>query len=206
MTTIHEIPAYQLDTTYRIMLKRIGKGYTAAQLTFLIGAPEGYIQEIEALERPFYTPDDLARIAIALEECNPDSLCSSISNEALLKIAVTNEYCEGSFVHAYYRVNEEVYEEELFRLYEEEFSEFDEMMKTEETFNILNDIIDVLTRTGYFFEPKLPYEIFKTINNMTPEPLSSYFIQSALDRYLAQSNDKLRLVGSSQEPYCYEQC
>jgi transcriptional regulator with XRE-family HTH domain len=206
MTTIKEIPALELDTIYRIMLKRIGKGYTAEQLSFLIGAPEGYIQEIETLERPFYTTQDLDRITIALEESNPESLFPRTENETIYRIIVSSSFEQGKFVHAYYRVYEDDQQEELFRLYEEGSPEFDDMMKSEETVDLVGDTIDVLIRTGYFYEPKSPSEIFKTINNLRPEPINSYFIQFALERFQSDGNGKLRIVGSSEESYYYEQC
>ena len=205
MTTIKEIPALQFETIYRIMLKRIGKGYTAEQLSFLIGAPERYIQEIEELERPFYSPQDLDRIVIALEESNPESLFPRSESETIYRIIVCKEYDQGKFIHAYYRVNEDDHQEELFRLYEEGSPEFNDMIKSEETIDLVSDTIEVLIRTGYFYEPKIPYEIFETINKLRPEPINPYFIQFALERFQADGNGKLRLVGSAQEAYFYEQ-
>ena len=180
MTTIKEIPAFQLATIYRVMLKRIAKGYTAEQLTFLIGAPENHIQDIEALEKPFYSLDDLERIARALEESNLQSLFSPINNEAMLKIAVSREYAEGNFIHSFYLLDKDNNQKELFRLQEEEFPEFDDLLRSDEILDTVSDTVDVMIRSGYFYEPKLPYEIFSTINTLQPEPLNSCYIQFAL--------------------------
>jgi len=207
MTTIKEIPAFQLATIYRVMLKRIAKGYTAEQLTFLIGAPENHIQDIEALEKPFYSLDDLERIARALEESNLQTLFSPINNEAMLKIAVSREYAEGNFIHSFYLLDKDNNQKELFRLQEEEFPEFDDLLRSDEILDTVSDTVDVMIRSGYFYEPKLPYEIFSTINTLQPEPLNSCYIQFALQRFCADDDQgRLRIVGSAEKPYRYEAC
>jgi len=208
MTTTETIPAFQLATIYRVMLKRIAKGYSADQLNFLIGAPSDHIQDIESLQEPFYSINELERISMALEETNPQSLFSTINNEDELQIVVNKEFNQFKIVHTYSRVNWQGQEEALFRLQEDEFQELEDLEKSNETLGIVSDTIDVLIRSGYFYEAKLPYEIFQTINSLRPDPLNPVYIQYALQRFCGDEGDdvKLRITGSSEEPYRYEEC
>jgi hypothetical protein len=102
MRTIKLIPTFQLETIYRIMLKRIAKGYNAEQLTFLIGAPAGHVEEIEGLQRPFYSSDDLERITLALEESNPQSLFPIVNDDGDLLVSVHKQNYAGKLIHTYW--------------------------------------------------------------------------------------------------------
>jgi transcriptional regulator with XRE-family HTH domain len=208
MSTIKEIPAFQLSTIYRILLKRISKGYSAAHLAFLIGAPERYISDVETLERSFYSIDDLERITNALEESNLHSLFSLISNEDAVKITAYKERIQGKIIHTYYNVDNNNNEQELFRLQEDEFPELVDLDQSIETLDLVSDTIDILIRSGYFFEPRLPYEIFRTVNSLRPEPLNPVYIQYALKRFCGDEGDdvKLRITGSFNQAYRYEEC
>jgi transcriptional regulator with XRE-family HTH domain len=207
MTFSKNISAFQLYSIYRIMLKRIAKGYTAEQLAFLIGAPERYISDVESLERPFYTIDELNRITLALEESNPGSLYPSISNEDELKMVVYREQQHCMIVHTYCSVDKENNEQELFRLQEEDYIELHDLDQSE-TLDLVIDIIAVLIRSGYFYEPKLPCEVFQTVNSLQSDPLHPVYIQYALQRLCDDKRDdvKLRRIGSFIEPYHYEEC
>lgn len=207
MTTTEVIPAFQLATIYRVMLKRIAKGYSADQLNFLIGAPFDHIKDIESLLKSFYSMDDLERIVLALEESNPQSLFSAIDNEDELQIIVNKEYHQRKIVHAYFTTNRQGQEEELFRLQEDEFQELADLEEGNETVGVVSDTIDVLIRSGYFYEPKLAYEIFQTINRLRSEHLNPVYIQYALQKFCGDEcqDEKLRLIGSSDGPYRYQE-
>ena len=43
-----EMPANELETLYRLMMRRIEKGYTAEQLNYLIAAPYRYVEDVES--------------------------------------------------------------------------------------------------------------------------------------------------------------
>jgi len=205
MSTFKEIPAYQLETLYRIMLRRISKGYSAAQLAFLIGVPDYFVSDVETLERPFYSADELERIAIALEEKNPSCFSSALNDESILQVIVYGNHDDGRFVNAYYRVGEDDTQTELFRLQEEVFPEADH---AQEILEILIDTIDVLIRTGYFYEPKLPFEVFSAVNSLWPEPVNPVFVQKALQSFMVSEGNevRLRMAGQIGEVYRYEEC
>ena len=51
MRIVKETPANDLETLYRLMMRRIAKGYTAEQLNYLIAAPYHYVEDIESLKK-----------------------------------------------------------------------------------------------------------------------------------------------------------
>jgi hypothetical protein len=207
MRTVREIPAFELETIYRIMLRRIAKGYNADQLTFLIGAPAGSVEEIEALNKPFYTADDLEKIAMALEESNLDSLFPNAEDETILNVDLYKEQYEGKLTHTYYKIDDEGGAEKLFALREDVFPDFDEKPGSEKHLAIAKDAIKLLIRAGYFFEAKMPMEIFHSINRFLKVHLSPYYINLAILGLCADDNNegKLRVAGT-KEAYLYEEC
>jgi hypothetical protein len=208
MRTIKSIPTFQLETIYRIMLKRIAKDYNAEQLAFLIGAPADHVEEIEALQRPFYSSDDLERITLALEESNPQSLFPVVNDDSDLLVSVHKQNYAGKLIYTYCRIDEQNEEEELFKLREDVFPDFHDITGSEEALSIARDAIDLLIRSGYFFEAKLPLEIFHSINRLLPVHLNPFYIHLAILRFCTDEDKEgpLRVVGSDEAAYRYEEC
>ena len=118
MRIVKEIPANELETIYRIMMRRIAKGYTAEALNYLIGAPYHYVEDVESLQKPFYTNEQLDRITKALEEGNPESFFPLIEDETVLNIAVYKEYTQDKITHSlcdYLHLPSQFGEVEVFR-------------------------------------------------------------------------------------------
>ncbi|WP_158800312.1 hypothetical protein [Pedobacter sp. L105] len=88
-----EITSAHLETIYRIMVKRIAKGYTAERLSFLIGSDHNYVEQVESFVLPLYSSDELEFIELALEESNPKSFYASVNDDTFLKVSVVkNQY------------------------------------------------------------------------------------------------------------------
>jgi transcriptional regulator with XRE-family HTH domain len=202
------IPLYQLETIYRILLQRIAKGYSARQLSFLIGAAAGYVEEVESLLRPFYSGAELARIAQALDDTDVDTFFPAINDDSEIRITIDKLRYKEKWIHTYCRIDEQNEEEELFRLREDLDMDFDDLPDGDEVLALVEDIIDVLVRSGYFYEPKLPLEVFKAVNNLLPSAVSPFYISAAMMRFCDEESDsgRLRLTGHNGAAYRYEEC
>jgi len=208
MKTTKILTVFQLEILYRIILQRIAKGYTAGQLAFLIGAASQYVEEVEAFQRPFYTSDDLHRIALALEEEHLQNLYPSVTDNDELLISVQKTEYKNRWVYTYCRVDEQNEEEVLFMLREDLDPTHEDMPDGDDVLAIVEDTIDVLTRSGYFYEAKLPIEVFQSINKLLPTYISPFYIQLAMATFCREYDFEapLRLVGSEKSAYRYEEC
>jgi len=118
MRIVKEMPANELETLYRLMMRRIAKGYTAENLNYLIAAPYHYVEDVESLKKPFYSVEELDRITNALEEGNPESFFPLIEDETVLSIAVYKEYTQDKITNSfcdYLHLPEQFGEVEVFR-------------------------------------------------------------------------------------------
>lgn len=208
MKTSKKIPLSDLETIYRILLQRIVKGYSARQLSFLIGAAPDYVEEVETLLRPFYSGEELARIALALAVADVDNLCPAINDDSDIHVSVENYEYKEKVIHTYCRIDEQGEEEELFRLREDLEMTDDDLPEGDDEMQLVNDIISVLLRANYFYEPKLPMEVFKAINNLLPIPVNPFYVSVAMERFFDDDLETypLRLVGENGAAYRYEQC
>jgi len=202
-----EIPANELETIYRIMMRRIAKGYTAEALNYLIGAPYHYVEDVESLQKPFYTNEQLDRITKALEEGNPESFFPLVEDETVLNISVIKECPENKVTHSFSMVDEEGYEEELFKLMEYQFPDQDQIPNSDNTWQLVVDMVDVMIRSGYFAEPRYPYEVFHAINRLLPVAINPYFLHAAMLEYtVEEGGEHLRMIGQKEGAFQYEEC
>ena len=207
MKTTKTLTVFQLEILYRILLQRIAKGYTARQLAFLIGATPGYVEEVESLQRPFYTPDDLERISMALEEEHLQNLYPSVADDNELLISVQKQKYKDRWVYTYCRIDEQNEEEVLYMLREDADPELDDLPEGDDILSIVADTIDVLVRAGYFYEAKLPYQVFQSINKLLPSYISPLHICIAMGQFcdLQDKQGPLTLVDFDGKVLAYEE-
>jgi len=207
MRIVKEMPANELETLYRLMMRRIAKGYTAENLNYLIAAPYHYVEDVESLKKPFYSVEELDRITNALEEGNPESFFPLIEDETVLNIAVYKDYIENKITHSFCVIDEEGYEQELFKLMEYEFPDQDEIPNSDNTMKLVGDMVDVMVRSGYFAELRYPYEVFHSINRLLPVPVNPYFLDASMLEYVIEEGGKhLKMVGQKDGSFRYEEC
>lgn len=119
------ISLFHLATIYKILLKRIGKGFTASELSFLIGKDATYINQVEMLRAPLYGSAELIKIAAALEESSAEDLFPVGDYQNLFPVVVESYQQEQSFWRSYSSVNEQEDQKLLFLLKEEVLPEFE---------------------------------------------------------------------------------
>lgn len=204
MNVLEEITRTQLETIYRVMIKRIAKGFTAEQLSFLIGKEGNYIRSVEMLDEPCYAISELEKIAMALEETNFKSFFPRVHDESEIIVGVESHNDGLHREQSYVIVDENGTDQSLFTIKEDVFENFGENMLSEENSEIARDAVMLLIRAGYFFEAKLPLEVFQSINTFLTVPLSPFYIQQALNGFCPVDNEALlKRTGGGRVPYVY---
>lgn len=208
MTHQAEITSAHLETIYRILLKRIAKGYTAERLSFLIGKDHSYIEQVESLQLPLYSGEELELLALALEESNTKSFYASVHDETRLKVAVVQHKRQNKLSHSYFTIGDDQEERLLFLITEDLFGDFDEQINSDENYEIAVDAVKLLIRSGYFFEAKIPLEILQSVNQFLTDPLDAFYIESAMMKFSnhGQTEGPLRKVQKEMSSYLYEEC
>lgn len=207
MTYQAQISEQHLQIIYRVMLRRISKGYGAERLSFLIGKDYNYIEQVELLLLPVYPVAELERIALALQEKTSNNFYASSHDDKLLNISLERQEYKKQLSHSYSMIDENGEKKQLFKLMEEIFCDFDEVANSNENYEIAIDTIDLLIRAGYFLKAKMPAEIFHTINHFLPIPLGPFYIELAMIHFCEDGQDSgpLKKYESLNNGICYQE-
>lgn len=207
MSTKVKITAAHLETVYRVMLKRIGKGYSAERLSVLIGKDHNYIEEVESFIFPLYPSAELDRIALALEESNHKTFYAEVYDDTYLNIVADRHYQKTKLVHVYSIADEEDKKYPLIMVREGLSQDFDDMVNSTENLGIAEDAIKLLIRAGYFLEARMPLEIFLAINAFIANPLHPLYIEMALMGFCGDFDSlaPLRIVENVIDGFKYEE-
>ena len=173
-----------LATLYKVMMKRITKNLKADQLSFLIGMPDNFIENVEALKVPCYTETDLKRIAATLEDTDYQSFfaVTNYSNEVRASMETHIHDLKLFHVCCTYTTNHKRHSS--FTLYEDAYLS-PELVKDELSdyqISIARDTLSLMLRNGYFSEERCPYEIYHYINNSLCIRVNPYVLRAALNR------------------------
>jgi len=208
MTHQATITGAHLETIYRILLKRIAKGLTAERLSHLIGKEYNYIEQVESLKLPTYPHAELERIALVLEESNHKSFYACVHDETLLNVIIERLEDQNKLSHCYSSMHENEEKCQLFMVSETLFGDFDDAPQGDENLEIAKDAISLMVRAGYFFEAKMPLEIFHSINRFLTEPLDAFYIEIAMLSFCTDGeNDRpLKKIENVIKGYQYETC
>ena len=175
MTKIKEI---HLETVYRVMMKRIAKGYSAEQLSFLIGQPDEYVAGVEMFQAPDYPIAMLKRIARALEERSFMDFFPPVDDGETVMVQMESMNYGFKIVYACGVITPDGNKELRFIL-EEKFdieADIDEIGLLAVRF-----AISLLIRHGYFCKPRLPLEVFLTINKFLKKTVNPDHIKEILN-------------------------
>lgn len=197
------ITRFHLESLYRIMLKRIGKGYSTRDLSFLIGRETDYINQVEMLMVPLYSEDELQYIAGALEEDEAANLLLNADDHILLTVAVECEQQEQTLTRAYYEVNAEDDRKLLFMLKEEVLEDFDDDSAEAACLDSVRCLLEALLGSGYFHQNRNALEIFETLRPLTAFELRPSFVDWALDDLSDEENTERMLEKSVSNEICY---
>lgn len=204
MNYLSEITETQFQIIYKVMIKRIAKGYSAEQLSYLLGRPRNYIAKVECFDHDCYHVTELSRIALALEENDYTSFMPETIIDDKVKISMeknlagdTCTYTCASVTREHQRKIRFVLQEYIGRRVFLGFSgirDYDLL--------ILLDMVEVLIRDGYFRKLRSPLDIFTSINRFLKFVISPYCLQLVLDSY-CESQCGCKLVRTVKGNYFF---
>jgi len=100
MINLIKIHKVRLEIIYRIIMKRIAKGYTAEQLSAILGRPPEYITSLEMLQIPLCNEYELQEIAWALGEDKLSNLFPKITQSIILNVLMEKEMYGTTYIHS----------------------------------------------------------------------------------------------------------
>ena len=203
MTT--EMTVYDLEILNKVMMRRITKGYTSFELSFLIGRPLDYIRNVESLKSPIYNRTELSVIAAALgDEDHYGYLPSDDDCDDLLQVSMQKTLRDNKF---YYTCTTHSGSPEAgirFMVYED--SRIDEHAKNKAAsirhINLIRDAVLYIKSSGFFATPKMPFDILHKVNSL----LSMEVNVSELDKLTQWFSDEGALLQERlnlQGRYCF---
>ncbi|SEA23657.1 hypothetical protein [Pedobacter hartonius] len=119
MNNFIKVEKTAVDVVYRILTKRLAKGYTAEQVSGIICREPGYITAVELLQIPLYSDYELQEIAWALGEQEIDGFFPKLKQSGLLNVHMEKEIYGNTCIHSCDIITEDGKEVPFFFLQEE---------------------------------------------------------------------------------------
>ena len=189
MKTTKTMTRTQLETLYRVMMKRIAKNFSAEKLSFLIGRKDDYVGLVEMLEADPYSDDDLKCIAVALEEEDVENLCPSVADDTNVSVQMEIELIADKCTYRCAVIDPERNLQPYFLLQEHSFESVILIENNEFDAVLANAAITLQIKAGYFFESRLAVKIYQSINRFLGVTLSPTYIENALNSFCTEDND-----------------
>jgi hypothetical protein len=177
-----KITRNELDTLSRVMVKRIAKGYSAEELSFLIGFMPEYVPNVEMLREPVYDPEVLDRIMEALEERNFQTFFSASHNDEEVLVQVLKwPLIEKQLIQCRI-INDKGYGVMHLSMEEELNTCHKGHPLYEINFKLALDALKLLIESGYFLKERTNLEIYQRINAFFPAgTIRPFYVKDALD-------------------------
>lgn len=195
----------QLETYYRVMMKRIAKHYSAEKLSFLIGRSSDYVKLVEMLEADPYSSDDLKCIATALEEKNDTTFFPLVDDGSLVEVNMQVELAGDKCIYncAFSKAGQSY--QPYFTL-QEVCAEGVRLQENNEHDSILaNDAIELLIKSGYFYESRMPVKVYHAVNRFLKSSLSPTYIENALNSFCADGVGALQKLQNAKSRFIYRE-
>ena len=204
MTT--EITDCNLEILNKVMMRRITKGYTSFELSFLIGRPLDYIRDVESLKSPIYSRTDLSVIAAALGDEDHYSYLPSVDNESLLQASIQKTMRDNKFYYTCTTYNSSQTPSIRFMIYEDARINLQAEPAAARTrhINLIKDAVLYIASGGFFDTPKLPLDILHKVNSV----LSTDINVSTLDKliqWFSGDGALLQELLNQQGRYCFRE-
>jgi hypothetical protein len=196
----HQISRDKLQSIYVVLLKRISSGYSAQELSFLMGKQANYISSIEMLDHPPYTDDDLLFISIALKESELRNYYSRVHEPEMVTVQMERIDSEKKRIYSCDIITDEGYRQPFFYLEED----LPDSQTNKAHAVIAREAVALMIRTGYFFEARFPTDVFRSINKFIEEiAISPSSIQQALDTFCEAETAPIRKYEHEKEVFLY---
>lgn len=199
--------ALQLAMLYRFMIKRISRGYSTAEASFLMGYHIDFIKQKEELKSIGFSFEEMHCFRHAMEEISLSALTPGFEPQNETKGYLLKKHIEGSGIkHTMFRIEEDRSEVLVFQLLEENPGYIRYETAEKENAAEVRAILNVLFEGRLFFSPQAPLVIYQrcrtAIGNENIEPR---YVQAALLE-LTKKHDfpKLKRIRSSEYGCRYE--
>lgn len=197
MNYLAEITETQLQIIYKVMIKRIAKGYSAEQLSYLLGRPRNYVSKVEFFAHDCYHVSELSKIAKALEEDDYTSFLPATIKDDRIKIHMEKNLCGDTYTYTCATFSEEHKRKVRFVLEEyvglRVFLGYSGVLDYDML--IVLDTVEVMIRDQYFGKQRSPLDVFLSIKRFLKFSINPYCLQLVLDSYCeTHCNSKLKRV------------
>ncbi|MBC8987755.1 hypothetical protein H9X96_18490 [Pedobacter sp. N36a] len=191
---------------YSFMIKRIAKGYSTSEVSFLMGYANDYMKKKEELSSIGFSYEDMHCFQHAVEEPSLRGLISSFENggsKSEYQLIKISNPVKIEFMMM--RLETDGQETPIFHLIENNMNsiahKITELSMEAQAMAILN----VLFEGKLFYSPQSPLQIYQKCRNKLSESFSPRHLQAALLN-LTKKNDfpKLKRVKSKDNGCVYE--
>lgn len=199
--------SFDVAILYRFMIKRISKGYSSSETSFLMGYNTDLFKKKEDLTSIGFTLEEMHLFKNAMEE---HSLKTYLPGHEIQK--QTSDYCLIKRIEPtqiwlkMLRIAADNSEELIFQLQEENPGYASYGLADAESFEEAKAILNVLFESRLFFSPQAPLVIYQRCRSAVgSEGLSPRHVQAALSE-LTKKKDfpKLKRIRSSDYGCMYE--
>lgn len=201
------LSALNVGMLYSFMVKRISKGYSTSEVSFLMGFSIDYIKQKEELKTIGFSFEDLHSFKRAIEE---SSLRGFIHNYEVQNYDAEYHLIrikhEASISTTLFRIEDDQTETLIFRLMEENPEFIRYKASEEETATEIKTILKVLFDGRLFYTPQSPLNIYQRCRTaFANESLSPRHVQAALAEMIKQKEfPKLKRIKSKDYGCQYE--
>jgi len=203
---IKEMTDNHLEIIYKVMMKRIVKGYSPVQLSFLIGRPQDYVERVEAFQLPCYTTGEISVIALALADEDYKSYFPIVRYDDILRVSIektrrNNKYYYECYTyiriqtpHLRFMITEDAPESQVLKA-----AAMDPM-----NFSVVQDAILIIAGEGFFSVPRLPLDIFHRVNTLLSTTVNIYTLELAV-KWFSSDGDLLEQLVNKQQRFSFRQ-
>lgn len=204
MNYLAEITETQLQIIYKVMIKRIAKGYSAEQLSYLLGRQRNYVAKVEFFAHDCYHISELSKIAKALEEDDYTCFMPARIRDDRIKIHMEKDLKDDTYTYTCATFSEE--HKRRIRFVLEEYVGLYVFMDYSGTLDyemmIVLDTVEVMIRDDYFDKERSPLDIFLSIKRFLKFSINPYCLQLVLDSY-CETNYRRKLKRTYKGNYFF---
>ena len=178
------VSSIEFDKTYRVMEKRIVMGYTARELSFLLGLHSLYVREIEnPLNTKKYNADQTNYLLQIFDCALPEIMAGTIP-ELFFTIQIEHSFREHENKYDVYRIMH--HKRTFIRHFTEESNDYSFPIRGVSSLSEIQEFIDYLFDSNFFNKPKTALEIFKQCASKFGLPLKPNFVLNAIRKYTSK--------------------
>jgi len=203
---IKEMTNNHLEIIYKVMMKRIAKGYSPVQLSFLIGRPQDYVERVEAFQLPCYTTGEISVIALALGDEDYKSYFPIVRYDDMLRVEMEKTRRGNKYhyiCYTYIRIQTPCLR---FMITEDAPKSEDLRAAATDsmTLSVVQDAILIIAGEGFFSIPRLPLDIFHRVNTLLSTTVNIYTLELAV-KWFSSDGDLLEQLVNKQQRFSFRQ-